>query len=107
MPLHDNRAAKNISGSSGEAEQDASEDRIHLRQPDHTSFTEQYRKRPTTESQRHRDNALAPLGPLWLCGEKVSPRMPDVHYIAILHDVIFAFQAQRAFGARVGFGAGF
>jgi len=33
--------------------------------------------------------------------------VPDVHYIAILHDVIFAFEAQRAFGARVGLGTRF
>ena len=33
--------------------------------------------------------------------------MPDVHHIAILHDVVFAFEAQGAFGAGVGFGAGF
>ena len=33
--------------------------------------------------------------------------MPDVHHVAILHDVVFAFEAQRAFGAGVGFGAGF
>ena len=33
--------------------------------------------------------------------------MPDMHHIAILHDVIFAFETQRAFGAGIGFGAGF
>src|SRR5271166_3329383 len=33
--------------------------------------------------------------------------MPDVHHVTVLHDVVFAFQAQRAFGAGVGFRAGF
>jgi hypothetical protein len=33
--------------------------------------------------------------------------VPDVHHIPILHDVVFAFQTQRAFGAGVGFGSGF
>ena len=33
--------------------------------------------------------------------------MPDVHHVAVFHDVLFAFQAQRAAGARFGFGAGF
>src|SRR5208282_5353751 len=36
-----------------------------------------------------------------------SAGMPDVHHVAILHDVVFAFEAERAFGAGVGFGAGF
>jgi hypothetical protein len=31
--------------------------------------------------------------------------MPDMHHVAILHDVVFAFQPQRSFGSRVGFGA--
>ena len=33
--------------------------------------------------------------------------MPDVHHIAVLHDVVLAFEAQSAFGAGVGFGARF
>src|ERR1700690_2348512 len=33
--------------------------------------------------------------------------MADVHHVPVLHDVVFAFQTQRAFGAGVGFGAGF
>ena len=33
--------------------------------------------------------------------------MPDMHHIAILHDVVLAFQTQRALGARVGFRARF
>ena len=33
--------------------------------------------------------------------------MPDMHHVAILHDVVFAFQAQRAFAAGVGFGTSF
>jgi hypothetical protein len=33
--------------------------------------------------------------------------VPNVHYIAILHDVVLAFQAQRAFGAGVGLRASF
>jgi hypothetical protein len=27
--------------------------------------------------------------------------MPDVHYIAILHDVVFPFQPQNPFGSRI------
>jgi len=30
----------------------------------------------------------------------------DVHHVTVLHDVIFAFEAERAFGAGGGFGAG-
>ncbi len=33
--------------------------------------------------------------------------MPDMHHIAILHDVVFAFETQRAFGSRVRFGTRF
>jgi hypothetical protein len=33
--------------------------------------------------------------------------VPDVHHVAVLHDVVFAFEPQRAFGAGIGFGAGF
>ena len=32
-----------------------------------------------------------------------SARVPDVHHVAIFHDVVFSFQPQRAFGAGVGF----
>src|SRR5437870_5649881 len=35
------------------------------------------------------------------------PAMPDMHHVAILYDVVFAFQTQYAFGARIGFGTGF
>src|SRR5258708_26790192 len=34
-------------------------------------------------------------------------RVPDVHHISISHDVVFAFQAESAAGAGVGFGASF
>src|SRR4030088_2258289 len=37
----------------------------------------------------------------------ISPRVPNVHHVAVLHDVVFAFEAQGALGAGVGFGAGF
>ncbi len=33
--------------------------------------------------------------------------MPNVQHISILDNVVLALQAQRAFGASVGFGAGF
>ena len=33
--------------------------------------------------------------------------MPDMHHVAVLHDVFFAFETQSAFGAGVGFRAGF
>src|ERR1700692_2301349 len=36
-----------------------------------------------------------------------SPAVPDMHYVAILHDVILPFEAERSFGAGIGFGAGF
>src|SRR5579862_2028785 len=36
-----------------------------------------------------------------------SPAMPDMHYVAILHDVVLAFQAQSSFCAGVGFRSGF
>ena len=32
-----------------------------------------------------------------------SAAVADVHDIAVLHDVVLAFQTERAFGARVGF----
>jgi len=32
-----------------------------------------------------------------------SSAVPDVHDVAILHDVIFSFEAQRAASAGVGF----
>ena len=35
------------------------------------------------------------------------PRVPDMQHIPVLHDVVFAFEAEDAFGAGVGFGAGF
>jgi hypothetical protein len=35
--------------------------------------------------------------------ERQLSRVPDVHHIPILHDVIFAFEPQRAFGAGVSF----
>ena len=39
----------------------------------------------------------------WVLGTGYSsPRVSNVHYIAILHNVILAFQPQRAFGAGVG-----
>ena len=37
----------------------------------------------------------------------LSAAMPDMHHIAILHNVVFAFETQRALGAGVGFGTGF
>ena len=33
--------------------------------------------------------------------------MPDVHDVAVLHDIVFAFEAESTFGASVGFRAGF
>ena len=33
--------------------------------------------------------------------------MPYVHYVAVLGDVLLAFETQRALGAGVGFGASF
>src|SRR5579862_6645799 len=33
--------------------------------------------------------------------------MTNVHDVAVLHDVVFAFEAEGAFGAGVGFGASF
>src|SRR5581483_9818715 len=35
----------------------------------------------------------------------LSAAVPDVHHVAVLHYVFLAFQAQRAAGARSGFGA--
>ncbi len=35
------------------------------------------------------------------------PAVPDVHHIAVLHHVFFAFKAQRALGARRRLRAGF
>jgi len=32
-----------------------------------------------------------------------SPAMPDVHHIAVLHDVILAFKAQRTLGSGISF----
>jgi hypothetical protein len=47
---------------------------------------------------------------LWVLGTEYwvlnSSAVPNVHHISILHDVVFAFQAQRAFGAGVGLGTG-
>src|ERR1700724_4546763 len=36
-----------------------------------------------------------------------STAMPDMHHVAILHNVVFAFKTQRAFGAGIGFRASF
>ena len=33
--------------------------------------------------------------------------MPDVHDVSVLHNVVLAFEAERAFGARIGFRTGF
>ena len=33
--------------------------------------------------------------------------MPNVHHVAILHDIVFAFEPERALGTGVGLGAGF
>src|SRR5271169_3550348 len=38
---------------------------------------------------------------------KELARVPNVHHVTILYDVVLAFQAQRAFGAGIGFRAGF
>jgi len=40
-------------------------------------------------------------------GERKLAAVADVHHVAVLDDVVLAFEAQRAFGAGVGFGAGF
>src|SRR6266567_612089 len=45
------------------------------------------------------ESFLRPVG-------RFSPRMPDVHYIPILHDVVLPFQSQCAAGAGVSLGAG-
>ena len=34
-------------------------------------------------------------------------RLPDVQHVSVLDDVVFAFETEDAFGAGVGFGAGF
>src|SRR5882672_8636515 len=60
----------------------------------------------TTESQRHRELQFLILS-LSLASVVNLSGMPDVHHIAVLNDVIFAFESQCAFGARVGFGTGF
>src|SRR5215510_3779093 len=36
-----------------------------------------------------------------LPGKSVSCAVPDVHYIAVLHDIVFPLQPQRAFSAGV------
>jgi hypothetical protein len=36
-----------------------------------------------------------------------SPAVPYMQHVAILHDVILAFEAELALGASVGFGPGF
>src|SRR5262249_26463607 len=36
-----------------------------------------------------------------------SPAVSDVRDVAVLDDVVLAFQAKRAFGTRISFGAGF
>src|SRR5215469_1067812 len=36
-----------------------------------------------------------------------SPRMSNVHHVAVLHDVVFALETQRTFGAGIRFRAGF
>ncbi len=48
-----------------------------------------------------------PLGKLFL--HQVADLTPSayVQHIPVLHDVVFAFDAENAFGAGVGFGAGF
>src|SRR5436305_2006391 len=38
---------------------------------------------------------------------EISPAVPYVQNVAILHDVIFSFQPQLALGAGVGLGSGF
>src|ERR1700676_3322647 len=47
-----------------------------------------------------------------ICSENREPgtclsAVPDMHHIPILHDVVLAFEAQRALGAGVGFGTRF
>jgi hypothetical protein len=43
----------------------------------------------------------------FLLSTQDSSRMPNVHYVPILHDVVLTFQPQSTFGAGIGFGAGF
>ena len=55
------------------------------------------------EMLRHIVSQLGTGTECWVLLSRVS----YMHYIAVLHDVVFAFQSQRAFGAGVGFGASF
>src|SRR3981081_1632886 len=44
---------------------------------------------------------------LWVPGTEywvLLTTMPDMHYVSILHNVVFAFQPQRAFGSGIRFG---
>src|SRR5579862_9582493 len=62
----------------------------------------------TTEAPKHGENHRSNSSViLCLRAETDSSAMADVHYVAVLHDVVFAFEAERAFGAGVGFGTGF
>ena len=51
-------------------------------------------------NELHVRNSLA----VWSESDTIScsATVPDMHYVAILHDVLLAFQPQLAFGASIG-----
>src|SRR5579864_6525165 len=82
MPLHDDRSAKNVGGSSRQAKQYAGQDWVHVVSCWIPSI-----------------NLSAPgaRGPTYCL-----PRMTNVHHISILHDVVLPLKTQGALGAGVG-----
>src|SRR5215472_12205474 len=72
------------------------------RQRDDTSLKD-YSPRVPGDTEKRNSHPRAP----GLGGGPRSPGMANMQDVAILHDVVFAFKAQGAFAAGVGFGAGF
>ena len=57
---------------------------------------------PDRQSKKHPGVACAPIFDLSPSVPQSLPAVPDVHHVAILHNVFLAFKAQYASGARRG-----
>src|SRR5258708_27000145 len=96
MALNNDCPAKNIGSGGGEAEQNADKNRAHVRLA--RIIPEEF----TTETQRHRENQEGIS--LCLCASVVNlSRVPYMHDVPVLHNIVFAFESQGSFRASVCF----
>src|SRR2546422_739623 len=119
VPLDNNCAAENIRGGSGKAQQKAEKNWVHVFSTEYLvpctewptfampcreySFERRSAKREVTILCDLIENS----DPVLELGYSQLPAMPNVQHVSVPDDVVLAFQAERAFGAGVGFGRGF